>query len=129
MGRYRVKEGFVNCRTSDSAYLNLKYCNKNTYTLEKLQQIYKNLKQNKQMNQNKITRTNAVKLINNTKGKFFTVSFKKANGVERTINGKYNNTTKLGYLNIYSMKDKGYRNINPRTLLSLKVNNQTYFIK
>lgn len=96
-------------------------------------QMYKNDKNHKyykitDMNKT-ISRTKATELINNTKGKFFTVTFRKQNGTERTLNGKYNTTTKLGYLNIYSMKDKGFRNVNPRTLLSLKVDNKTYFIK
>lgn len=85
---------------------------------------------------NKVTRTtsrtNAVTMITGTKGKFFTVTFKKANGEVRTINGNYKTPRRpnpLGYLNIYSMKDKGYRNVNPQTILSVSVNNTTYKVK
>lgn len=77
-------------------------------------------------------RTNAVTMITETKGKFFTVTFKKANGQVRTINGNYKTPRRpnpLGYLNIYSMKDRGYRNVNPQTITEVRVNNIVYKVK
>lgn len=79
----------------------------------------------------KISRTKVVELIQSNKGKFFTVKFTKKDNTNRTINCiiKNNGTTKLGYLNVWSIQDKGYRNIDIRTIktvsiqgLKLKVN-------
>ena len=77
-----------------------------------------------------ISKTRAVELINTSKGKFFTVTFTKAGGTTRTINGNTKGKmTNQGYLNIYSMKDKGYRNVNVRTISALKLNGESYKIK
>lgn len=77
-----------------------------------------------------ISKTRAVELINTSKGKFFTVTFTKAGGTARTINGNTKGKmTNQGYLNIYSMKDKGYRNVNPRTLTALSLSGTTYKVK
>lgn len=79
----------------------------------------------------KTSRTNAVKLITESKGKFFTVTFKKENDSLRTINGNYKagNTTALGYLTIWSAKDKSYKNVNPRTITSLVIDSINYTVK
>lgn len=80
----------------------------------------------------KVSRTEAVNMITATKGRFFTVTFKKANGTIRTINGNYKTPRRpnaLGYLNIYSAKDNGYRNVNPQTIMEVKVNNNIYKVK
>lgn len=76
----------------------------------------------------KISRTKAVKLINNTKGKFFTVTYRKNNGDLRMINGNFkkDNFTPLGYMAIWSAKDKGYRKVNPKTITQLSINNLIY---
>lgn len=77
-----------------------------------------------------ISKTRAVELINTSKGKFFTVTFIKAGGTTRTINGNTKGKmTNLGYLNVYSMKDKGYRNINPKTITALSLSGNTYNVK
>jgi C-terminal processing protease CtpA/Prc len=84
------------------------------------------------MNTNKtISRTKATEIITGSKGKFFTVTFTKNNSKPRTINGNYKkgNTTKLGYLTVYSMTDKGYRSVNPKTISSLSWNGTTYRVK
>lgn len=83
---------------------------------------------------NRISRTKAVEMITKSKGKFFTVTFtKKKDNSTRTINGNFkisnDNPSKLGYLTIYSPKDKGYRNINSQTLKSLNINGTTYSIR
>ena len=79
----------------------------------------------------KISRTQAIEVIKNTNGKIFTVTFTKNNGTERTINGnvKGNSITPLGYINIYSMSDKGYRNVNSRTIKSVSFNKVNYIVK
>jgi hypothetical protein len=83
------------------------------------------------MKNNKLNKTEAVELITNTKGKFFTVTFTKKDGVERTINGnvKSNSVSKLGYINIYSLKDKNYRNVNSQTISRLSINGVNYKVK
>lgn len=88
--------------------------------------------ENMKNNNKKTNKTTAVQLIQNSKGKFFTVTFVKKNGTTRTINGNYKqpkNPNPLGYLNVYSMSDKGYRNINPTTIKSVSINNTTYTVK
>jgi len=76
---------------------------------------------------NKIT---AIQLISTSKGKFFTVTFTKKDNTTRTINGNFkyskSNPSKLGYLTIYSAKDKGYKNVNSQTIESLSINGTTY---
>jgi hypothetical protein len=83
------------------------------------------------MKNKKINRTELVELVKNTKGKFFTVTFTKLNGAERTINGnvKSNCLTNLGHIRIYSMKDKGYRNVNSRTIKSVSFQSINYIVK
>lgn len=70
-------------------------------------------------------------IMNKTKGRFFTVTFITNNGIERTINGNYKRSKKatLGYLNVYSAKDNGYRTVNTRTIKSLVFKNINYKTK
>lgn len=87
------------------------------------------MKNNKTKSRTKsITRTKAVEIINGTSGKFFTVTFTTKDNRVRSINcnKKTNSTTPLGYIRVYSTKDKGYRTINPKTISQLKYNNTTY---
>ena len=86
---------------------------------------------NRMSRTNRISRTKAVELINNSKGKFFTVTFKKKNGDLRMINGNFKkgNFTPLGYLSVYSAADKGYRQVNPKTITSLSVGGTEYKVK
>lgn len=81
----------------------------------------------------KSTKTEIVSIINNAKGRFFTVTFKKNNGEPRIMNCKCKGEGKaidnLGYINVYSAKDKGYRKVNPRTIKSLTFNNTIYIVK
>ena len=75
-----------------------------------------------------INKTKAVEIINSTKGQFFTVTFTTKDNRERSINcnKKADSTTKLGYIRVYSTKDKGYRMVNPETISKLQYNNITY---
>lgn len=78
---------------------------------------------------NNISRTEAVTKIENSKGKFFTATWRKNNDEVRTLNCNFKkgNITKLGYITVHSKE--GYKNINPRNLISLKINRQTFQIK
>lgn len=77
-----------------------------------------------------ISRTKATELITTSKGKFFTVTFTKLNGTTRAINGNTTGRmTNLGYLYIWSTKDKAYRTVNPRTITGLSYNGITYKVK
>lgn len=86
---------------------------------------------NKITTNTRVNRTQLVDLIKSTNGKFFTVTFTKANGTQRTINGnvKKNSVSTLGFINVYSMKDKGYRNVNSQTIKSVSFNNTTYTVR
>lgn len=80
----------------------------------------------------KISKTKAVELIKSTKGKFFTVTFMKKDGTIRTINGNYKNTNTsdtLGYLKVYSMKDKGYRQVNTQSIKTISFMSKTYNVR
>lgn len=79
----------------------------------------------------RVSRSKAVELIKGSKGKFFTATFTKKDGSSRTINCNYKSgsTTNMGYIRVYSMKDKGYRTINPQTLKALVINNNTYTVR
>lgn len=84
------------------------------------------------MTNKKVNKSQAVEVINNTKGKFFTVTFTKKNGELRTINGnvkKPKTPNLLGYINIYSPSVKGYRKINAQTIKSVSFNRINYIVK
>ena len=78
-----------------------------------------------------IVRTKAVELMNNSSGRFITVTFKKKDTTERTINCivKKDHKTALGYLRVYSIQDKGYRSVDPRTINKIVANKQTFNVK
>lgn len=109
-----------------------------TYVNIQLNKIFKK-ELNKQTKMNTITRSKAVELIKNSQGRFFTVSFTKKDNTERTINGRTkvtkgskggkNPAINLGYISVYSTKEKGYRNVNSQTITSLKINGETYRVK
>jgi hypothetical protein len=70
------------------------------------------------------SRTKMVQLINNSKGRFFTCSHVDKDGSLRTMNALKSNKsqqTELGYITVWSVRDKGYRNVNPQTLTDLSI--------
>jgi hypothetical protein len=69
----------------------------------------------------KSTRTEMTRVINGTKGRFFTSTHIDKDGNPRTMNAIKSNKPagELGYLNVYSLVDKDYRMINPQTLTDL----------
>lgn len=80
-----------------------------------------------------ISRTEAVKKIEQSGGKFFAATFVKKNGEERTINcnHKKGSITKLGYIMVNSVtaSDKGIKNIDPRTIKNLNIQKTLYTVK
>lgn len=111
---------------------NIKY--KNVFELAKEQEKkYKQLKsKTKKMSTTKrISKTTAVNLITNSKGKMFTVTFLNKNGKKRTINGNYNSNRKseLGYLKVNDMKEKKIKNVNTQTIKNIKINKTTYSVR
>jgi hypothetical protein len=79
-----------------------------------------------------IGKEKAFQLINNSKGRVFTVSFLKNNGQPRTINGVraaiqlHNN---LGYITVYDMKEKGFKQVAASRITGLKTNHISYKVK
>lgn len=80
-----------------------------------------------------IGKTAALKLIQETKGRFFGVTFKKQDGKVRTMNAQYNSSTKLselGYIKLNDRNDKGQlKNVNLQTISKLTIKGQIYKVK
>lgn len=95
-----------------------------------------NKKPKAQVVKKRCSRTSAVEHIRNTKGKFFTVTFIKQNGDERTINGNVRGgkefSNNLGYIRVKENYQQGttarHRLINPQTIKKLKVGNVVYTV-
>jgi hypothetical protein len=79
----------------------------------------------------KVSRTEMLNRIEANKGKFFTVTFTPSSGEERTINcnHKVGASTATGYLNVYSVQDKGIRNIDTRTIKYVNIENELLEVK
>ena len=67
-------------------------------------------------------------LLNDTKGRFCTITYLKKEGEKRTINCQVtsNKLNNLGYILVHSIADKGTRSVDPRTILCVKANGITY---
>lgn len=92
-----------------------------------------------------IGRVKAAELINNSKGRIFTVVFTKVDGTLRTMNcrkgvvkgivkevnrkKKAVDTENLGLITVYDMQEKGYKKVNLQTISSLKINKEIYKVK
>ena len=79
----------------------------------------------------KISKARALELLQNSSGKFCSVTFMKKDKTMRKLNGKVQNTkTPLGYVkmleNSTSKKQGGIRNVNLQTLNSIRINKVTY---
>lgn len=79
------------------------------------------------MKQNRISRTEAVRLIKSCGGKFFSVTFKKEDETDRTFNCIYKGQTALGYL-LVNVRNEGIKNLNTRTISYLKINKTSFKI-
>ena len=88
-----------------------------------------------------ISRDELVQKIKDTKGAYFTVTFIKKDGTERTMNARFGVTKYLkggslpydpiskGLLSLFYQKRGEYRMINTATLLSAKVGGEEYKVK
>lgn len=85
-----------------------------------------------------ITRTKALKLIENNKGHFFSVVFDKKSGEERVMNAQYlsdQSDSSLGYVKVKETgkmrtdPKKAIRNINLQTLKKISIAGKTYNVK
>lgn len=76
----------------------------------------------------RVSRTTMVKLINDSKGRFFTSTHEDKEGNMRTMNciKKKGKPTELGYITVWVPKEKDYRNINPQTLSELVIDGTHY---
>jgi hypothetical protein len=88
-----------------------------------------------------ISKETAKQLIKDTKGKFFTVTFKKKDGSERIMNARLGvkaylkggelsyNPDEKGLIPVYDMKNGGYRMVNVSTISKLKIGNSDYTVQ
>ena len=86
-----------------------------------------------------ISKTKAVELAENSKGKFITVVYLTKDGsIERKLNGQYlksKNPSKLGYflmkeaIKLKKGEERPIRNINANTLKYIKVNKEEYKVR
>ena len=91
-----------------------------------------NCKHNKHFPLQKMSRTNMMKLIMESNGRFITTTHVDANGDLRTMNitvKKGSELGPLGLLTVYSVRDGEYRNLNPQTLTELSINRIHYKTK
>lgn len=76
-----------------------------------------------------LSRTHMVTRAEENGSKFMNVTFIKKDGVERTIHcvRSKKGTTKLGYLNVWSVtkSDSGFKSIDPRTLVAINLEKVT----
>lgn len=79
----------------------------------------------------KISRTEMVEVMKNSKGRFMTVTFTKQDKSDRSMNcqvRKGTALTGLGYLPV-TERGQGLKNVDPRTLKTVKLNGITYIAK
>lgn len=103
-----------------------KYPNK-SIDIKEIMEIIKDNNKLKMKRTNRISRTKAVELINNSKGRRFTVTFTKKDGTTRTINGSRKNQTPLGNITM-RVPNEGYKTVNPNTIVGLNINRNTYIV-
>ncbi len=77
----------------------------------------------------KVNRTEVKDLIENSTGKFVTITWTKNDGSVRTVNGKYLGTTKLGYGLVKERGVERPKSVDFRTTSELKANKQVYSVK
>ena len=80
-------------------------------------------------------------LIKETNGKFFTVTFIKKDGTERTMNARLGvkvylrggqleyDAEEKGLIPVYDVKTKGYRMVNVSTITNLKIGKNEYTVE
>jgi len=88
------------------------------------------------MKTTRISRTNALELIKNSKGRFMTVEFKKIKGAgNRVINCRYHNNSELGVVCITDMSlvrikaTNPYKSFKMDNLVGFSLNKTTYRVR
>lgn len=88
-----------------------------------------------------ISKEEAKNLIKETNGKFFTVTFIKKDGTERTMNARLGvkvylrggqlayDAEEKGLIPVYDVKTKGYRMVNVSTITNLKIGKNEYTVE
>jgi hypothetical protein len=75
----------------------------------------------------KISKNKAKELINNSKGKFFSLANYKKDSTQRLYgSSKLNLINYKGYINIYEMNKKSFRNVDIETMYALNINKKRY---
>jgi hypothetical protein len=78
---------------------------------------------------------NLEQVIEQTKGKFFTVTFVKKDGTERVLNGRVGvvkhlkgGVNRVGdqYITVFDIKNGGYRSVNKSTIKEVKFGKEIY---
>jgi hypothetical protein len=81
----------------------------------------------------KVSRTALVDLMRyQSNGRFLTVTFQKKNEEERTMNckvAKGQTLTNLGYLPVKETRTKSFKNVDPRTLRSVRIGGTVFQVK
>lgn len=78
-----------------------------------------------------VSRTELVKRMKNSKGKFYTITFTKNNGDQRVLNCKSSKKDfmdDLGYIKTKDCKNR-YKLVNPRTITELRIGGEIFVVK
>lgn len=75
----------------------------------------------------RIGKETALKLAQNSKGRFMTMTFTTKDGNLRTMNCRYKNTTPLGYLRV--IENGKFKTVNLQTLSELRTNKKVYSVR
>jgi hypothetical protein len=125
--QYVWNQSDISAKLADLANKNiLSFTDNGTY------RVYSLIKKQKPnvMSTSRISRSKALEMIQESKGKFFTVKFISKKG-EREMNCQFNAKTqqgKLGYLTVTDVVLREHRNINLQTLKELRINKKNYRI-
>lgn len=80
-----------------------------------------------------ISKSKALELMQNSKGKFFSVTFVKQDKTSRKMQAKYDSNVSLNPLGFIVLKDvcdnNQLKNVNLQQLTELKINKKTYKVK
>lgn len=80
-----------------------------------------------------ISKSKALELMQNSRGKFFSVTFVKQDKTSRKMQAKYDSKVSLNPLGFIVLKDvcdnNQLKNVNLQQLTELKINKKTYKVK
>jgi hypothetical protein len=79
----------------------------------------------------RISKTKAIELLNNTKGRFFGVTFTKKDGTERSMRCRVEGNLKispLGYATLKDVSEDKPKSVNLQTLSEIRLNKITYLV-